>query len=152
MIKSCDYMLLLDFYESLLSARQADILDLHWNEDYSLAEIAENFDISRQAVHDAIKNGCSQMERFEEQLGLVRQFRAREERLLQIRELAGQLERILGADCASGTQNLLKQIMSITGELMERKLTERELTEHDLIKQELREHELMEQKLHGEEG
>ena len=152
MIKSYDYMLLLDFYESLLSARQAEILDLHWNEDYSLAEIAKNFDISRQAVHDAIKNGCAQMERFEEQLGLVRQFRAREERLLQIRESAGQLEQLLGEDCAFGAQDLLEQIKRITVELMERKLIERELMERDLIEQELREHELMEQELHGEEG
>ena len=138
MTKTGDQVLLLDFYGGLLSSRQLDILDLHWNEDYSLAEIAENFGISRQAVHDAVKNGCSLMDRFEERLGLVRHFKIREEKLLLIRSLAEQLldgckpvvdlpqkecmtSAILSSD-GIAVQEVLKQILAVTEELIERDL------------------------------
>jgi predicted DNA-binding protein YlxM (UPF0122 family) len=54
----------------LLSPNQATYIDLHFNEDLSLAEIAETRDISRQAVHDAIRHGVRSMQRFEDVLGL----------------------------------------------------------------------------------
>ena len=42
---------LLDCYGELLTKRQRDCLDLYYNENLTLAEIAEHFRISRQAVH-----------------------------------------------------------------------------------------------------
>ena len=42
---------LLDCYGMLLTARQRECLDLYYNENLTLAEIAEYFHISRQAVH-----------------------------------------------------------------------------------------------------
>jgi len=64
--------LLLDMYGSLLTDRQNDFIDLHYNEDLSFGEIAESENISRQAVHDAILHGKKMLEKFEEHLGLVR--------------------------------------------------------------------------------
>lgn len=66
--------LLLDFYGQLLPEKQYDILDLHFNNDYSLAEIAEHFNISRQGVFDNIKRGKAALLNMEEKLGLVSKF------------------------------------------------------------------------------
>ena len=116
--------LLLDFYGCLLSPRQADILDLHCNEDYSLAEIAENLGISRQAVHDAIKNGFSTIDRFEEHLGLVAQFCTREDRLLQVRDMVDQLRALETSEPVTNPKKiqLLDQIQTLAEQLMEPEL------------------------------
>ncbi len=63
--------LLLDFYGQLITKRQFEILDLHYNNDYSLGEIAEQMNISRQGVYDNIKKGKAALARLEEKLGLV---------------------------------------------------------------------------------
>ena len=46
---------LLDFYGELLSGRKKDVLEMYYNEDLSLAEIAAEIGISRQGVHEMIK-------------------------------------------------------------------------------------------------
>ena len=66
--------LLLDFYGQLLTKRQYEILDLHYNNDYSLGEIGEYFNISRQGVYDNIKRGKAVLDNYERKLGLVRKF------------------------------------------------------------------------------
>ena len=47
--------MLLDFYGELLTDKQRECLDLHYNEDLSLSEIAEQLGISRQGVWDNIR-------------------------------------------------------------------------------------------------
>ena len=46
--------MLYDFYGDLLTPRQKEFYDLYYNDDLSLAEIAENYDITRQGVRDII--------------------------------------------------------------------------------------------------
>ena len=48
--------MLYDFYGDLLTPRQKEFYDLYYNDDLSLAEIAENYDITRQGVRDRGKN------------------------------------------------------------------------------------------------
>lgn len=62
---------LLDRYGALLTKRQRDCLDLYYNENLTLAEIAEHFHISRQAVHDAMRHGEEQLMTYESVLHLV---------------------------------------------------------------------------------
>ena len=60
----------LDYYRSLLTAKQADAVDLYFNHDLSLAEIGENLGITRQAARDAIKRGGDALAGFEASFGL----------------------------------------------------------------------------------
>ncbi|MCQ2464045.1 MAG: DNA-binding protein [Oscillospiraceae bacterium] len=72
MAKNLDYAMLLDFYGDLLTEKQRDIMQLYYFEDLSLSEIAENENISRQGVHDAIKHAEQYLDEFEEKIGLFR--------------------------------------------------------------------------------
>lgn len=69
-MKEIKYGVLLDFYGELLTEKQRDSLDLYYNEDYSLLEIGEHLNISRQGVHECIKKGCEHLEEYEKVLGL----------------------------------------------------------------------------------
>ena len=72
---SLELTLLFDFYGDILTEKQHEIFDLYYNEDLSLAEIAEHLDITRQGVRDSIKRAEAQMIEMEERLGLARRFR-----------------------------------------------------------------------------
>ncbi len=74
MSKDLSVSVLMDFYGELLTDKQRDTLDLYYNRDYSLAEIAEDLDISRQGVRDFIKRGEKQLYEFEEKLGMVKKY------------------------------------------------------------------------------
>ena len=63
--------LLYDFYGQLLSRRQRQVMELYHEENLSLSEIAEEFGISRQGVHDALKNAEKALHEYEEKLGLM---------------------------------------------------------------------------------
>ena len=69
-----DACMLLDFYGQLLTERMRSTLELHFAEDLSLAEIAEQENISRQAVHDAITRGRKSLDEYEAKLGLIKRF------------------------------------------------------------------------------
>jgi predicted DNA-binding protein YlxM (UPF0122 family) len=62
---------LLDTYGMLLTERQREFMRLHFEEDLSFSEIAREFAISRQAVHDSVKHAVQTLRNFEERLGLV---------------------------------------------------------------------------------
>ena len=80
--------MLYDFYGDLLTDRQKEFYDLYYNEDLSLAEIAENYGITRQGVRDVIVRGEAYLTELEDKTGVIRRFH-----LMQ-----GQLKEV--ADCA----------------------------------------------------
>ncbi len=57
MEKNVQIGILCDIYGELLTEKQRDILDLYYNNNLSLAEIAEEMGVTRQAVKDSISKG-----------------------------------------------------------------------------------------------
>ena len=79
--KNLEIGYLLDFYGDILPERRRDILDLYYNDDLSLSEIAEQMGITRQAVRDSIKKTEQELFFYEEKLGLRRRFTEAENRV-----------------------------------------------------------------------
>ena len=74
MAKNMEISLLFDFYGDMLTQKQRDVVELYYNDDLSLAEIAENEGITRQGVRDSIKRAEAQLLDMEERLGLASRF------------------------------------------------------------------------------
>ena len=68
--------MLLDFYGELLTERQRECYDLHYNDDLSLAEIAEQSGVSRQCVWDNIRRADAALAEFEDKTKLAARFTA----------------------------------------------------------------------------
>lgn len=72
--KNMNISLLLDFYGEVLNEKQREILDLYFNEDLSLAEIAESSGLTRQGVRHVIKKAEEELTVLESKLGLANCF------------------------------------------------------------------------------
>ena len=68
--KNFFYSILYDYYGNLLRDNQANIIEMYYNLDYSLSEIAEEMNISRQGVHDALKRAEKNLAAYEEKIKL----------------------------------------------------------------------------------
>ncbi len=68
-------VLLKDFYGPLLTEKQQNVLNLHYENDWSFSEIADHMKTSRQAVYDMVKKAENALEGYEAKLGLVEKFR-----------------------------------------------------------------------------
>ena len=73
--------ILLEIYGKLLTPKQYDLLNDYYNNDLSLAEIAENENITRQAVRDNLKKGERKLFNFEEKLEVMKKKRMQEEQI-----------------------------------------------------------------------
>ena len=83
--------MMFDFYGEVLTPRQKEFFDLYYNEDLSLAEIAENYGISRQGVRDAIKRAEAQLLDMESKLKLASKFDEIRSGLTEIIDCAGEI-------------------------------------------------------------
>jgi uncharacterized protein len=77
---------LYDFYQALLTPKQSSYMALYYLDDYSLGEIAEEYDVSRQAVYDNIKRTEAMLEEYEEKLLLFEKFQKRSELISKMKE------------------------------------------------------------------
>lgn len=86
---------LLDFYGALLTGKQREALDMYYNMDYSLSEIAAEFGVTRQCVHRFILQGEKRVEEMESILGHAALYSAAGEVLRAIRmaENGGEAEK-----------------------------------------------------------
>ena len=73
--KNLNIGFLLDFYGELLSDRKRTVMEMYYNEDFSLSEIAEQISISRQGVRDIIKKSEEELAFYEEKLGLAKKLK-----------------------------------------------------------------------------
>lgn len=78
--------LLYDFYGDVLTERQKEFYDLYYNEDLSLAEIAENNGITRQGVRDVIVRAEGILTDLEDKTGLIKRFHAMRKQLQEIEQ------------------------------------------------------------------
>ena len=78
--------LLMDLYGALLTEKQYSIMDLYYNEDLSLAEIAELNQTSRQAIHDLIKRCYKQFLAYESKLNLLQKSFEKEKKIINLLE------------------------------------------------------------------
>jgi uncharacterized protein len=70
---------MLDFYGAFLTEKQRNLMNIYYEQDLSLSEIAEQEGISRQGVHDTLKRGEKALSDIEEKLGILdRYLRTRE--------------------------------------------------------------------------
>ncbi|MGM9682508.1 MAG: sigma factor-like helix-turn-helix DNA-binding protein [Eubacteriales bacterium] len=70
---------LLDFYGEILTERKRNILDLYYNQDFSLAEISDEIGISRQGVRELIKKSEDELLFLEDKLGLSQKLKRLEQ-------------------------------------------------------------------------
>ncbi len=77
---------LFEFYAALLTDKQMNYIELYYADDYSLAEIAEEFGVSRQAVYDNIKRTEKLLEDYEMKLHMYSDYVVRGQILDQILE------------------------------------------------------------------
>jgi predicted DNA-binding protein YlxM (UPF0122 family) len=69
--KDFDTVLLLDIYSGLLTQKQLRLCDMYYNQDYSLSEIAEIENTTRQAARDGIGKAKQKLKSFDDSLGLL---------------------------------------------------------------------------------
>jgi len=99
--------MLFDFYGELLTDKQKEYFDLHYNADYSLGEIAEMMGISRQGVWDIIKRAEETLRRTEEKTGLIKRFH---ENMEAVTEMESAIDRLIAQ--TDGEANVLAQELS----------------------------------------
>ena len=92
MEKNVEISLLLSFYKNMLTPRQADTVDLYYNEDLSLAEVGAELGISRQGVRDNLKRAEAVLYDVESKLGLAERFLRIKSSLAEIDDIISRIE------------------------------------------------------------
>lgn len=86
--------MLFDFYGDMLTDRQKEFYDLYYNEDLSLAEIAENYGITRQGVRDVIVRAEAIMTDLEDKTGLMKRFMLMQQQVQAILDAAEKIQTV----------------------------------------------------------
>ena len=86
--------MLFDFYGEVLTPRQKEFFDLYYNEDLSLAEIAENYGSSRQGVRDVIVRAEAIMTDLEDKTGLMKRFMLMQQQVQAILDAAEKIQTV----------------------------------------------------------
>lgn len=105
--------LLYDFYGELLTDKKRSIMQSYYEDDLSLAEIAENLNISRQAVLDAVKTAVKSLENYESKLRLVEKFQDRNKTILKLEETLTDLEELMKSNEAITIEKRKKAVETL---------------------------------------
>lgn len=82
--KNVQISMLCQIYGKLLTDKQFELIDDYYNNDLSLSEIAENNEITRQAVRDIIKKGEKKLFEYEKELKIMEKMLNQEKKLKNI--------------------------------------------------------------------
>ena len=91
--KNLNISVLLDHYGAMLTEKQREVIDLYYNDDLSLAEIAEQEGITRQGVRDNIKRAEAQLIEMEEKLHSAARFKRMMETFEEIDQALAEMEK-----------------------------------------------------------
>ena len=109
--KMVEIGLLFEQYKDLLTDKQREIVSLYYEEDYSLGEISENLNVSRQGVYDTLKRSEKILKDYEEKLKLVYKIQQQEKFIKTIEDKIVDIKQDLlqNKDCA----NLIPKLENI---------------------------------------
>ena len=108
MEKKVEVSILCQIYGKLLTKKQFEFIDDYYNNDLSLSEIAENNNITRQAVRDVIKKGESKLFEFEEKLLIMKKMQKQDK---QIQEIIEELNKIKDTSSDKKIEKILSKVM-----------------------------------------
>lgn len=111
--KDLTFSVLLDYYGPVLTEKQHAILTEYYDQDLSLAEIAENYGITRQGVRDAIKHGEATLTELEKNLGYAEKDAAQRADLARLQQLVMEVR-----CCNTGLYTPVPQITRDTDEML----------------------------------
>ena len=111
MEKNVKISIMLDIYGKMLTEKQYKLLDDYYNNDLSLSEIAENEEITRQAVRDNLKKGENNLFEYEEKLGFLKKTIQQEEKIESIISEIEMLEK------NNAKKDILKALTNIKNKL-----------------------------------
>jgi uncharacterized protein len=101
---------LYDFYGALLTEKQQTSLELHYFQDLSLSEIAEQLEVSRQAVYDLLKRAEQILDEHEEKLQLVARHHEERQLLREVFQLLDQSQ-LADVEVVQVAKNKLKRLI-----------------------------------------
>ncbi|MGL4913671.1 MAG: YlxM family DNA-binding protein [Romboutsia sp.] len=109
--KMVEIGLLFEQYKNLLTEKQREMVSLYYEEDYSLGEISENLNVSRQGVYDTLKRSEKILKDYENKLGLVYKLQEQEKNVRIIQDKIVDIKQNLlqNRDCA----NLIPKLENI---------------------------------------
>ena len=94
---------LYDFYQSLLTDKQQKYIELYYLEDFQFSEIAEEMNVTRQAVYDNLKRSRDMLEQYEETLGMYKNFNKR-------LDLYAKLKKQLGGNITEDVKQIIDKL------------------------------------------
>ncbi len=107
MEKKVEVSILCQIYGKMLTEKQYEFINDYYNNDLSLSEIAENNEITRQAVRDVIKKGENKLFEFEEKLLIMKKMLKQEK---QIQEIIEELSKISNTSSDKKIQKILENV------------------------------------------
>ncbi|MDD4169605.1 MAG: YlxM family DNA-binding protein [Desulfotomaculaceae bacterium] len=106
--------LLNDFYGQLLTKRQQSFMELYYGQNLSLGEIAAEFAVTRQAVHDTLKRAEQLLEKYEQKLGLVAKFKKEKNKLVEAVSLLDEYRDTADDGKVQRAREILNEVIELT--------------------------------------
>lgn len=114
MLEKVDWMnMLFDFYGVLLTERQKDYMDLYYCQNLSLAEIAVEFNVTRQAVYDTLKRAEHVLSQYEEKLGLVTKSMAERNKLTTAAAILEECENMENGGSVQQARKIIEEVLEM---------------------------------------